>query len=132
MKQGAWKRWARELKKNTYALYLASKDSRVPWTAKIIIGFVVAYAFSPIDLIPDFIPVIGYLDDLLILPIGIWFAIQIIPSAVWLECRISAEKESLSLPKNWRAGIIIIFIWLLVIGVFLLWAWPLVAGEKST
>jgi uncharacterized membrane protein YkvA (DUF1232 family) len=132
MKQSVWKRWTREFKKNTYALYLASKDSRVPWTAKIIIGFVVAYALSPIDLIPDFIPVIGYLDDLLILPIGIWLAIQIIPNAVWIECQLTAENESVSLPNNWRAGIIIIFIWLLVIGGFLLWALPLVTGEKST
>ena len=124
MKQSAWKIWARELKRNTYALYLATKDSRVPWTAKIIIGLVVAYALSPIDLIPDFIPVIGYLDDLLILPIGIWIAIQIIPTAVWIECQIAAEKESLNLPKNWRAGIVVILIWLLIISGFLVWVLP--------
>ena len=87
MKNGAWKKWAYSLKKNTYALYLASKDPRVPTLAKIVIGVVVAYALSPIDLIPDFIPVIGYLDDLLLLPLGIWLAIRLMPQIVWKECQ---------------------------------------------
>ncbi len=104
---------------NTYALYLASIDPRVPWLAKAIIVMVVAYALSPIDLIPDFIPVIGYLDDFLLLPIGIWLAIRMIPEEVWKECQLSAQRAVIELPKNWRAGAIIIFIWLLLIGVSL-------------
>ena len=129
---GAWKEWARSLKKNTYALYLVSRDPRVPWFAKVIIALVVAYALSPIDLIPDFIPVIGYLDDLLLLPIGIWLAIRMIPEAVWEECQLSAQQAVIEPPKNWRAGAVIIFIWVLLIGAFLFLAWPLLSSKEST
>jgi uncharacterized membrane protein YkvA (DUF1232 family) len=128
----AWKKWARSLKTNTYALYLASRDPRVPWLAKVIVALVVAYALSPIDLIPDFIPVIGYLDDLLLLPIGIWLAIRMIPEAAWKECKLSAHQAVIELPKNWRAGAVIIFIWFLLIGAFLFWVWPLLSGKEST
>ena len=72
MELGEWKKWANALKKNTYALYLASRHQGVPLMAKAVIVIVVAYALSPIDLIPDFIPVLGYIDDLLLLPLGIW------------------------------------------------------------
>lgn len=114
-------KWARTLKKNTYALYLASKDPKVPLLAKILIGIVVAYALSPIDLIPDFIPVIGYLDDLLLLPIGIWLAIKMMPDEVWAECQHKAQQQTLKLPKNRRAAFIIVIIWLTAIVGFGLW-----------
>ena len=78
----AWRERARRLKRDTYALYLALKDPRVPWYARLLAGLVVAYAFSPIDLIPDFIPVLGYLDDLLIVPLGIVLTLRLIPPAV--------------------------------------------------
>ena len=123
MKSETWKHWVSELKKNTYALYLASRDTRVPIIAKVIIGLVVAYALSPIDLIPDFIPIIGYLDDLILLPLGIWLSIRLIPPAVWQECQALAVKQIAELPRSRGAAAAIIFIWLLAIAGFTLWLW---------
>jgi uncharacterized membrane protein YkvA (DUF1232 family) len=88
-----WKRKAQELKKETYALYLAVKNPRVPWHAKFCAACVVAYALSPIDLIPDFIPVLGYLDDLILVPIGIALTIKMIPPDVLAECRAKAQTR---------------------------------------
>ena len=127
MKSDAWKKWAAALKNNTYALYLASRDTRVPLPAKIIIGLVLAYALSPIDLIPDFIPVIGYLDDLVLLPLGIWLAIRFIPQGVWQECQVSAAEQMTELPANHRASVVIILIWIFAIVGFALWIWSLVS-----
>lgn len=124
VKHGAWKDWATSLRKNTYALYLASRDARVPIVAKILIGLVVAYALSPIDLIPDFIPVIGYLDDLVLLPLGIWLAIRLVPADVWQECQASALEQVSGLPRNRAAAAIIIILWVLAIAGFMLWLWP--------
>ena len=132
MKSGDWKKWATSLKNDTYALYLASQNTRVPILAKIIIGLVVAYALSPIDLIPDFIPVIGYLDDLILLPLGIWLAIRLIPQEVWQECQALAVEKISELPRSRRAAVVIIIIWLLAIVGFMLWLWPFVSGMKST
>jgi uncharacterized membrane protein YkvA (DUF1232 family) len=107
-----WKAKARKLKLEVYALYIASKDRRVPWYARVIAVAVVAYAFSPIDLIPDPIPVLGYLDDLILIPLGIALVIKLIPAEVMQDCR---EKAVLTMqagkPKNWVAGGIIILIW---------------------
>ena len=86
-----WKQRARRLKADTYALYLAYRDPRVPWYARLVAACVVAYALSPIDLIPDFIPVVGYLDDLLLVPLGIALAVRLIPPAVLAECRAQAQ-----------------------------------------
>jgi len=130
MKNGAWKKWAASLKNNIYALYLASRDDRVPIPAKIIIGLVVAYAVSPIDLIPDFIPFIGYLDDLLLLPLGIWLAIRFVPQEVWQECQALAVKRVAEMPRNYLAAAVIVIIWLLAIAGFMLWAWQFVRGIK--
>ena len=99
------------LKENIYALYLASKDTRVPLAAKLVILLVVAYALSPVDLIPDFLPVIGYLDDIIILPLGIWLAIKLIPRDVWLSCLQQAQAEPVKLPKNWWMGCLVILLW---------------------
>lgn len=121
MAYGTWKKWAASVKNNTYALYLASRDTRVPLLAKIIIGLVVAYALSPIDLIPDFIPVIGYLDDLLLLPIGIWLAIRLIPRDVWKECQELAAEQVSDMPRSRMAAAVIVMIWLLAIAGFMLW-----------
>ena len=82
-----FKAQVRHLRDEVHALYFASKDSRTPWYAKALVAAVVAYAVSPIDLIPDFIPVLGQLDDLVIVPLGIWCAIRLIPPAVLAECR---------------------------------------------
>lgn len=118
---GSLKNRAAELKKNTFALYLASKDPRVPLLAKMLIVIVVAYALSPIDLIPDFIPVIGYLDDMLLLPVGIWLAIRLIPEETWLSCQAAAKKQIADLPRNRQAALVIILIWLLLVLVIMLW-----------
>lgn len=128
----ALKKWASTLKKNTYALYLASQDTRVPILAKVIIGLVVAYALSPIDLIPDFIPLIGYLDDLILLPLGIWLSIRLIPQEVWRECQALATKQISELPRNQRAAIIIVLIWLFAIVAFMMLLWPYIGVIKST
>jgi len=111
-----WKQKARILKKETIAIYLACKDPRVPWYAKLLAACVVGYALSPIDLIPDPIPILGYLDDLVILPLGIAWVIRMIPPGVLQECRQKAETGfSGGKPKNWIAGAIVIAIWIIVL-----------------
>ncbi|MBW5446436.1 DUF1232 domain-containing protein [Cohnella sp. CFH 77786] len=108
-------RKAREIKRNLFVLFLAYQDPRVSWFAKCIAVCVVAYAFSPIDLIPDFIPVLGYLDDLILVPLGIALALRMIPPAVIEECRAKAEEiRSGGKPKNWIAGALIVAVWLLL------------------
>lgn len=112
---------ARKLKKEVLAIYLACKRKDVPWYAKIIPVLVVGYALSPIDLIPDFIPVLGYLYDLILVPLGIALAIKLIPKDKLDECRSQAEETFKNgKPKNWVAGLIIILLW------FLLGAWIVV------
>src|ERR687885_2044119 len=89
---GAWKRRARQLKTEMYALYLAYKDPRVPWYARVFAACVVGYAFSPIDLIPDPIPILGYLDDLILVPLGIALAVRMIPPDVLAECQAKSRE----------------------------------------
>ena len=109
-----WKGRVRHLKTETYAVYLASKDPRVPWYAKALIVFVVAHTLSPIDLIPDFIPVIGYLDDLIITPLGIALAVKLIPGDVLEECREKSRDILLEdKPKKLWAAAVVVMIWLL-------------------
>ena len=109
-----WKERVRQLKTETYAIYLASKDPRLPWYAKALVVFVVAHTFSPIDLIPDFIPVLGYVDDLIVTPLGIALALKMIPEPVMTECRQRAqatlEQEK---PTSWAGAAIVICIWVL-------------------
>ena len=88
------KQRARYLKAETFALYLAARDPRTPWYAKLVVAVIVAYAFSPIDLIPDFVPVLGYLDDLVLIPAGIALAIKLVPDQVLMECRAQASRRS--------------------------------------
>ena len=104
------KTWARSLKRDGHAIYLASRDPRVPWYAKALAVAVAGYALSPIDLIPDFIPVIGYLDELIILPLGIWLVVSLIPDAVMMEYRAKASESGL--PPASRAGMAaILLVW---------------------
>jgi len=111
----AWKQRARQLKVETYAVYLAYKDPRTPWYARIFAACVVGYAFSPIDLIPDPIPVLGYLDDLVLVPLGVALALKMIPQAVLAECREKAQEAmSQGKPTNWVAAGVVIAIWLLL------------------
>ncbi len=125
----SWKSRVTELRSDTYALYLACRDPRVPWYAKALVGLVVAYALSPIDLIPDFIPVLGYLDDLLLIPLGIALAVRLIPSDVLTEHRSNARRVLGSArPRSWIGAAIVVAIWCAVA----LWlgsvAWRLVTG----
>ncbi len=104
---------ARSLKSEIYALYLAYRDPRTPWYAKAWAAVVVGYAFSPIDLIPDFIPILGYLDDLVLIPLGVWLALKLIPAEVMAECREQASvRMGSGKPMGWAAAVIIILIWL--------------------
>ena len=119
-----WKTSAKKLKQETYALYLAVRHERTPWYAKVFAGLVVAYAFSPIDLIPDFVPVLGYVDDLILIPIGAAAAIKMIPQDVMVECRTRSEQEfSSGKPVNKTAGAVIILIWLAVVFLVLRWGY---------
>ncbi|MBW1710407.1 MAG: DUF1232 domain-containing protein [Deltaproteobacteria bacterium] len=117
----SWKNRAIGLKVEVYALYLAYKDPRVPWYSRLMAACVVAYLFSPIDLIPDFIPILGYLDDLILVPIGIALVLKMIPTEVMDDCREKA-KEVLGKdkPKFWTGAGIVVFIWLILITAILL------------
>jgi uncharacterized membrane protein YkvA (DUF1232 family) len=110
-----WKEKARALKRETYAVYLACRDPRVPWYGRVLAACVVGYAFSPIDLIPDPVPILGYLDDLILIPLGIAMVLKTIPPEVMAECR---ENAALAMaggkPKNWVAAGIIVAIWILL------------------
>jgi uncharacterized membrane protein YkvA (DUF1232 family) len=103
---------ARKLKSEILALYLALRDPRTPWYAKAFGALVVAYAFSPLDLVPDFVPVLGYLDDVLLLPLGIWLTIRMIPPVVLDESRARAQTElGGRRPTNWVAAGVIVLVW---------------------
>lgn len=103
---------AAALKRETVALYFAARDPRTPWYAKALVACVVAYALSPIDLIPDPIPILGYLDDWLLLPLGIYLAIKLIPPQVLEQSRSKAASMEVRLPRNRRAALVIVLIWL--------------------
>lgn len=108
---------AKNIKKELKVVYLAYKRPDVPWYAKAVAVLVVGYALSPVDLIPDFIPVIGYLDDIILVPLGITLAIKLIPPNIIDECRAQADEVFKDgKPKNWIAGALIIGLWLLLIG----------------
>lgn len=113
------KNWARRIKRDIVVLYIAARDPRTPWYAKAIALAVAAYALSPIDLIPDFIPVLGYLDDLLLLPIGIFLAVRLIPDHLMAEFRKTAETYHPP-RSHWCVAAIVIAVW--VIGILaVLW-----------
>lgn len=103
--------WARGLKVEVYALYLAYRDPRVSWYARVFAAAVVGYAFSPIDLIPDVVPVLGYVDDLIVVPLGIALAIRMIPPHVLAECREKA-REARNRPVNRVAAVVIVLLWI--------------------
>jgi uncharacterized membrane protein YkvA (DUF1232 family) len=104
--------WARALKRDAYAVYLAARDPNTPWYVKLLAIAVAAYAFSPIDLVPDFIPVVGYLDDLILVPLGIWLVVSLIPEQTMAEYRIKAS-ELMDRPHDGNvAAIVIMAIWM--------------------
>jgi uncharacterized membrane protein YkvA (DUF1232 family) len=107
----SFRAWAKRLKRDVVALWIAAHDSRVPWYAKLIAGAVAAYALSPIDLIPDFIPVLGYLDDLIIVPLGILLAIRLIPAGLMQEFREEATRRE-GRPKSYVGLAAIVTLWI--------------------
>jgi uncharacterized membrane protein YkvA (DUF1232 family) len=117
-----WKMAARRLKREVRALYLAYRDPRTPWYGRVLAALVVAYALSPIDLIPDPIPVLGYLDDLILIPLGVWVALRMIPREVMAECRLRAAAElDTGLPVNRAAAAVIVVIWIAVAALLVIW-----------
>ncbi len=112
--------WARALKRESLALYYVARDPRTPWYAKLLATAIVAYAVSPIDLIPDFIPVLGLLDDLLLLPVGIWLVLRLLPATVMVEARERA-RQTLERPTSRTAAAVIIAIWICCAALAGLW-----------
>jgi len=117
------KAWARAMQREIVAVWIAGRDPRVPWYAKGVALAVAAYALSPIDLIPDFIPVLGYLDDLIIVPLGILLVIKLIPLDLMAEFRAEADRRETK-PRSIAAAAVIIAIWILAAGLLLWWLWP--------
>lgn len=115
---------ARAVKRDVHALYLASRDPRVPWYAKAAAIVVAGYALSPIDLIPDFVPVLGYLDDVLLVPLGIWLALRLVPPALMAEHRAAAALAA-ERPRDRTAARIIVGIWIATaaVGGWLAYRW---------
>ena len=114
------KQWARALKRDVLVVYLAARDPRTPWALRLLALAVAAYALSPIDLVPDFIPVLGYLDDLLIVPLGLALVLRLLPPPVLLAARERAARM-LARPRSWLAAALIIMLWVLL--AVLLFAW---------
>ena len=117
--------WARKLKTETVALYYVARDPRTPWLAKLVAACVVAYAVSPIDLIPDFIPVLGYLDDLLLVPAGIWLALKLTPDRVLAGARNRARQDA-ALPASRKALVVIALVWVAAAAIVGWWAFAIV------
>ncbi len=118
-----WKQKARALKQEIHAIYLCCKDPRTPWYAKTLAGCIVAYTLSPIDLIPDFIPVLGYVDELILLPLAIAGVRRMIPPVVLAECRIKAEEAAIQRKgRNWTVAGVIVAIWILLAVLAVNWA----------
>ncbi len=118
----ASKAGARAIKRDVHALYLSARDPRTPWHAKAVAAAVAAYALSPIDLIPDFIPILGYLDDIVIVPLGILLAIRLIPEEIMAEHRATAALAA-QRPVSRVAAAAIIGLWSLAFALLCLWAW---------
>jgi uncharacterized membrane protein YkvA (DUF1232 family) len=121
----ATREWARRIKRDVMTLWFARSHPATPWHAKAMVIFVVAYALSPIDLIPDFIPVLGYLDEVILLPALIWFTVRLLPPEVLQASREQAERwmaERASQPRSRAAGVAIVVIWLVVAVVLSRWA----------
>jgi len=115
--------WARAAKTDVVALYLAARDPQVPWYAKLVAGLVAAYALSPIDLIPDFIPVLGYLDDVILVPLGILLAVRLIPPALMEELRAEARGR-LERPTSPATALVVILLWVALAVALLRLFWP--------
>jgi uncharacterized membrane protein YkvA (DUF1232 family) len=118
------RRRARAIKRDTLALYLVARHPETPWYAKALALLIAGYALSPIDLIPDFIPVLGYLDDVILLPAAIVLCVRLIPTNVLAACRAEAERRfAAGRPVSRKAGAIIVALWLALFGAALAWLW---------
>jgi uncharacterized membrane protein YkvA (DUF1232 family) len=113
-------RWARTIKRDVVAIWIAARDPRVTWYAKVLAGAVAAYALSPIDLIPDFVPVLGYLDDIVIVPAGILLAVRLIPKGLMEEFRLEAERRE-GRPTSWAGAFAIAVVWVVALVLSGLW-----------
>jgi uncharacterized membrane protein YkvA (DUF1232 family) len=116
------RRWARALKRDIVAVAIAVRDPRTPWLTKALGLAVVAYALSPIDLIPDFIPVLGLLDDLILVPLGLWLVVRMLPPAVLEQARQRADDQA-RLPRSRAAAAFVISVWVLTAVLLGLWWW---------
>jgi uncharacterized membrane protein YkvA (DUF1232 family) len=118
------KQRARHLKTETFPLYLTARDPRTPWYAKLLVAGIVAYAVSPIDLIPDFVPVLGYLDDLILIPAGIALAVKLVPDSVLTDCRAQAQEIFKNgQPVSRIAGVVIVVIWIALAALCMVWVY---------
>lgn len=116
------KRRAQNLRAEAFALYLAARDPRTPWYARLLVAGIVAYALSPIDLIPDFIPVLGYLDDLILIPAAIALAVRLVPDSVLAECRARAREEARNgRPVSRTAAAVVVLVWAALIALGVAW-----------
>jgi uncharacterized membrane protein YkvA (DUF1232 family) len=122
--------WARAIKRDAVAVWLGARDPRVPWYAKALALAVGAYALSPIDLIPDFIPVLGYLDDLIIVPLGIMLVVKLIPPDLMAELRVLAAARE-EQPSSWIAAVAVVAIWIAAAVLLLWWFWPAAANGRE-
>jgi len=117
-----FRQWARELKQQTLVVYFAARDPRTPWLARLLAIGVAAYALTPIDLIPDFIPVLGYLDDLIIVPLGVMLVLRLVPAAVLTDARTRASN-AVDRPTSRAMAAVIVAIWVIAIGAVGWWVW---------
>jgi Uncharacterized conserved protein len=119
------RKWAKELKRQTLVVYFAARDPRTPWLARLLALGIAAYALSPIDLIPDFIPVVGYLDDLLIVPLGLMLVLRLLPAEVRMAAQAQASA-AVGRPTSRVMAVVIVAIWVIAIGATGLWLWQAV------
>jgi len=120
--------WAAALKREVMALWFACRDPRTPWHARVLAMLIVAYALSPIDLIPDFIPVLGYLDELILLPVGIYLVLKLVPAEALADARARAQAwvdSRKPKPRNWIAAAVIVLVWVAVLWAAFLLIWPI-------
>jgi len=119
--------WAAALKREVMTLWFACRDPRTPWYARVLAMLIVAYALSPIDLIPDFIPVLGYLDELILLPVGIYLVLKLVPAEALADARARAQAwvdSRKPKPRNWIAAAAIVLVWVAVLWAAFLLIWP--------
>jgi uncharacterized membrane protein YkvA (DUF1232 family) len=124
------KEWARAAKRDVLVVYLVARDSRVPWPVKLLAAAVAAYALSPIDLIPDSIPVVGYLDDLVIVPLGILAVVKLVPAEVLAELRKEAARRLAARPRSWAGAAAIVVLWLVLLALLVRWIDSLLSASS--